>query len=193
VIPYRRLPFALLSLLTVLTAGFAVLAVVTGPSSADVAVDNGTAATFSANQFTLSLLVSPAPGSGNSTVEVIDFHGPNHMQVYKADPKLVLLGSLRPDQIAATLKSYFAVTAGSTGWVRDGTDFSRVESIAQYVARLGEKSTAKGSIAEGAVVRDGYLVGFDLRIEGTVSAGATQEETMHLLRVNGAKAPAVAP
>jgi hypothetical protein len=61
----RRLPFVLLAVLALLTAGFAVLGVVEGPSIADLSVTNATSATYGsplgATSFTLDV-VERAPG-----------------------------------------------------------------------------------------------------------------------------------
>ena len=198
---HRVIPLLLLAVLGLLTLGFAILALTMSPNSADLAVHNGTDETFSAHQFSIQLTDTQAGTSGKtqSSVRVIDFNAPNHLQVYRASPQLHLLGSVHGGAVVTAINEYAAVTGGSSGWVRHGSHFDRTETLAAYALRLGQKTVANGTVAETAVVRSGYLVAdvLVLRIKnatgpnGQTAVGGTAQETLHLLRINGAKAPAV--
>jgi hypothetical protein len=199
--PHRVIPVALLAVLVLLTLGFAVLALTMAPNSADLAVHNGTDETFSAHQFSIQLTDTEANGQGTaqSSVRVIVYTAPNRLVVYRASPKLHLLGSVHGAALVTAINEYAAITGGSTGWVRHGSHFDRTESLAAYAQRLGQKAAATGTVAETAVVRSGYLVADSLILHiksasgpnGQTAAGGTAQETLHVLRINGAKAPAI--
>src|SRR5580700_9265584 len=124
----NQIPLVLVSALAVLTAAFALLAIFTSPKGADLAVQNGTAATFGASSFSLDLTssVSSGPGTGTlSQVRLITYTAPNHMVVFRTSPSKALLGKLTPTAIKSVLNGYAAVTGGSTPWVRDGSLFER--------------------------------------------------------------------
>jgi hypothetical protein len=189
--------------LTLLTIGFAVLALTMAPNSADLAVHNGTAETFSAHQFSLQLAdtTSSARGAAQSSVRLVDYAAPDHMGVYRAGPRSQLLGSLNPRAITTALEQYLAITAGPTNWIRHGSNFHRTESLQDYAAVQNEKTAASGTVAETAIVRGGYLIAvvLTLRVKsqtdeaGQTVAGGTARETLHLLRINGVRTPAVGP
>jgi hypothetical protein len=199
--PHRVIPLVLLAVLGLLTLGFAVLALTMSPNSADLAVHNGTDETFSAQQFSIQLTDTQAnsQGTAQSSVRVIEFTAPNRLQVFQASPKLHLLGSVHGRALVTAITEYAAITGGSTGWVRHGSHFDRSESLTAYAQRLGQKSVATGTVAETAVVRSGYLVADVLTLHiksatgpnGPTAVGGTAQETLHVLRINGAKAPAV--
>jgi hypothetical protein len=199
----RSVPLALLAVLALLTLGFAVLALVTAPKSADLAVHNGTAETLSARQFSLNLFSASRTGQNAAQTEtrVIDYSAPDRMVVYRATPALHLLGSLHPDAIEMAIAQYTAVTAGSTHWARNGSHFDRTESLSAYEARQGGKDAPPGTVTEQAVVRGGYLVAviLNLKVEsitdanGQKTVGGTVKEILHFLRINGAKAPDPGP
>jgi hypothetical protein len=199
--PHRVVPLALLAVLVLLTLGFAVLALTMAPNSADLAVHNGTDETFSAQQFSIQLTDTEANahGTAQSSVRVIDYTAPNRLVVYRASPKLHLLGSVHGAALVTAINEYAAITGGSTGWVRHGSHFDRTETLAAYAQRLGQKAAAAGTVAETAVVRSGYLVADSLILHiksatgpnGQTTAGGTAQETLHVLRINGAKAPAI--
>ena len=199
--PQRVVPLVLLAVLGLLTLGFAVLALTMAPNSADLAVHNGTDETFSAHQFSIQLTdtQSDAQGATRSEVRVVDFSAPDRLVVYRASPKLHLLGSLHDGAVVTAIGQYAAITGGTSGWTRHGSHFDRTESLQAYVGRLNQKTAATGTVAETAVVRGGYLVADILTLHvnsatgpnGQTAAGGTAQEILHVLRINGAKAPAV--
>ena len=199
--PHRIVPIVLLSVLGLLTLVFAVVALSQAPNSADLAVHNGTDETFSSNQFTIQLTDIRSSGSGTaqSSVRLIDYNGPNTILVYTLDPTRHLVATVHGGGVVTAISQYAALTGGSTGWVRHGSHFDRSESIQAYAARLNQKTVTTGTVAETAVVRDGYLVADDLVLHinsaqlsnGQTAQGGTAQEILHVLRINGAKAPAV--
>jgi hypothetical protein len=203
----RSVPLALLAVLTLLTVGAAVLALTMAPNSADLAVHNATAETFSGPQFSLQLIDTVAAASGTSqTVRVVDYRAPDRMVVYRATPTLHLAASLHGREITTAINQYLAVTGGSTNWVRHGSLFSRTESLrafeaGQQAAGQPEATGASGTVAQTAIVRGGYLVAVTLRLKveglteanGQKVAGGTALETVRLLRINGAAPPAIGP
>jgi len=197
----RALPLTLVAVLALLTLGFAVLALATAPQSANLAVRNGTAETFSAHQFTLRLFSSSVTGKDAAQTEtrVVAYTAPDRMLVYRATPTLHLLGSLRPHAIVVAVAQYAAVTSGSTNWVRSGSHFTRTESLPAYEVRQGDKNSPPGTVTEAAVVRSGYLVAVVLHLKvdsqtdanGQKSVSGSVFETLRVVRINGATAPAV--
>ncbi len=197
----RIVPIALVAVLGLLALGFAILALTMAPNSADLAVHNGTDETFSAHQFSIQLTDTQSDGRGTtqSEVRVVDFSTPDRLVVYRASPKLHLLGSLHGGAVATAISQYAAITGGTSGWTRHGSHFDRTETLQAYVGRLNQRTAATGTVAETAVVRDGYLVVDILTLHvnsatgpnGQTAAGGTAQEILHVLRINGAKAPAV--
>ena len=197
----RIVPLALLAVLGLLALGFAILALTMAPNSADLAVHNGTDETFSAHQFSIQLTDTQSNGQGatRSEVRVVDFSIPDRLVVYRASPKLHFLGSLHGGAVVTAIDQYAAITGGSSGWIRHGSHFDRTETLRAYVGRLNQRTAATGTVAETAVVRDGYLVADILTLHvnsatgpgGQTAAGGTAQEILHVLRINGAKAPAV--
>src|ERR1700722_5966339 len=94
-VPHRSIPPVILAILTLLTAGFAVLGFTTGPKSDELIVQNGTAATFGSplgsNSFSLDLTSSVSSGSGSgvlSQVRLIKYRAPDHIVVYQTKPSV---------------------------------------------------------------------------------------------------------
>ena len=199
--PHRIVPILLLSVLGLLTVIFAVVALSQAPNSADLAVHNGTDETFSSQQFTIELtdIRSSGAGTTQSNVRLIDYTGPNTILVYSLAPSRHLVATVHGGGVVTAINQYAALTGGSTGWVRHGSHFDRSESIQAYAIRLKQKTVTTGTVAETAVVRDGYLVADNLVLHinsarlssGQIAEGGTAQEILHVVRINGAKAPAV--
>ena len=202
----NRIPPVLLSLLALLTALFALVALHGAPPSAVLTVQNGTAETFGTPlgsqpfSMDLTISVSSGPGGGQlSQVRLVIYAPPAHMAVYQTHPTLTLLGNLRRDAIEADLASYAAVTGGATPWVRHGSRFERTESLTAFTLRVHNSSGARGTVDETAIVRGDYLVYLhvgEVVPAQTLSTGQsiTVErfaETFRLLRVDGSAAPAI--
>jgi hypothetical protein len=200
----RPVPLALMAVLIVLTLGFAVLALTMSPNSANLTVQNGTAETFSASQFSIQLTetITIAGGAQNgqggaqSEVRVIDFTAPDRLVVVRVSPKL--RRSFHGQIVRTTILQYAALTSGGPDWIRQGSHFVRTQSLQSFAAGQGQKTSASGAVTEAAVVRNGYLVATDFTLHvksqtanGQTAPGGTSHETLHLLRVNGGQAPAV--
>jgi hypothetical protein len=200
------IPLILVAGLAVLTAGFAVLAVLKSPKAVDLTVQNGTAATFGASSFALDLTssVSSGPGTGTLTqVRLITYQAPSHMVVYRESPNRALLGTLSATAIKSVLSGYSAVTGGTTPWVRVGTHYQRTESLVEFSARVSPRvarQSAQGQVYETADVDGGYLVYVNLHVivpnqtttGGQQAPGGVVGETFRVLKINGSPAPAVA-
>jgi hypothetical protein len=204
----RFIPLALVGVLAVLTAVFAVLGFTGGPPGADLAVQNATAATFGAplgsQSFSVQLNNTVSSGKGGGTLSqtrLINYTPPDRMVVYLVAPSKKLLGTLDRDAIERTLTQYAAVTTGSTPWIRVGSHFTRVESLQVYEARVPKQPSLSGKVFETAVVRDGYLVDVNLHVvipnqttsAGRKATGGVDGESFHLLEIDGKVAPAVTP
>ncbi|MGP0029609.1 MAG: hypothetical protein ACLPVF_03790 [Acidimicrobiales bacterium] len=201
----RLVPMVLLAVLVLLLAGAAVWALTKAPNSADLTVHNGTGETFSAQQFSLVLTTTVSSGTERRSVgRLIAYTAPDQMVVFQVNPTTKRLGTVPADGITEAIDQYTAVTAGSTNWVRQGSHFERTESLRVYSARLSGKTASTGSTVPGivheiAVVRGGYLVYVHLNVlvksqvsaNGQTAVGGSEQETLHLVRINGARAPAV--
>jgi hypothetical protein len=196
----NQIPLVLVSALAVLTAAFALLAIFTSPKGTDLAVQNGTAATFGASSFSLDLTssVSSGPGSGTlSQIRLITYTSPDHMVVYRITPNRQLLGNLNADAINSVLTGYAAVTGGTTPWVRDGSRYERTESLVAFSARVSHQRSALGKVYETADVRNGFLVYVNLHVivpdqtttGGQQAPGGVVGETFRLITINGSKVP----
>jgi hypothetical protein len=199
-----QVPLALLTVLAVLTAGFATLALLTSPRAADLTVQNGTAETYASSSFSLTLTstVSSGPGSGVlSQVRLVTYKAPDHMVAYQVTPEKKLLGSLNAAAIAKVLTGYAAVTSGATPWQSDGSHFTRTESLVTFSARVSHQPSAQGKVYETAVVHSGYLVYVNLHVVvpnqttagGQQAPGGVVGEIFHVLKINGTPTPALTP
>lgn len=188
-----RIPLALLALLAVLTVVFAVVALAMAPSSASLTVQNGTSATYGSPAGSQSLSLSlrdVTPGASASiTLRFLNFAPPATMSIFQTQPTARRFGVLHADAVRGLVDSFAAMTGGSGAWTAHGSTFTRTESLTAFHQRINEPGVSSDRVLETAIVRGGYLVAFRYRI---VSAGQTQHVlTVHILRVNGAKTPAV--
>jgi hypothetical protein len=197
----RYIPLAIMAILTVLTAGFAVLAVSMAPTAGDRTVQDSTAATLGAQSFTLDLTISVSAGPGTgvlSQVRRVTYTSPDHMVVRAIAPTKSLLGTLNAAATQSALDNYAALTAGATPWVLDGTNYKRTESLVVFYARQ-HRTSAAGQVAETAVIRNGYLIYVKLRVivpnqttaGGQQAPGGVAGETYHVVTIDGAATPAV--
>ena len=179
--PRRNLiPFALLSVLALLTLLFAVLGASSAPSGATLTVQNGSGRTFGSptgsTPFTMELVVGTGTGAGAGTTSqarLIDYVPPDRMALYQVGTKLQLLGLLDQAAITCALSSYTAVVGGPTPWTASGDAYTRTESLASYSARVPtvtggscvpHPATVHGQVYENAAVRSGYLVGVHVTV-----------------------------
>ena len=207
--PRRNLvPLVLLGVLTLLTAGFAALAVSAAPPTGSVIVQNATAQTLGSplgtTSFTLELstALAGAGGAAGTTVLLIDFKPPDRLTVFRATPTEVPLGQLPPSAITCVLSSYSAIVQGATPWKATGSKYSRTESLQDFSARVPKpngrtctprQSGAHGQVVEQAVVRSGYLIAMRTTTVvpsqtlpgGSQATAGTQTETFVFLQING--------
>ena len=207
--PRRNLvPLALIGVLTLLAAGFAVLAVSAAPPTGSVTVQNATAQTLGvptgSTSFSLELtaVVAETGGATGSSVHLIDYQPPTKMLVYQLTPRPALLGHLSQDAIDCVLSSYAAIVQGSTPWTATHSGFTRTETLHEFSARVPkpaggvcapQATTARGQVNERAVVHGGYLT--QLRTvavvpsqtlgSGSQATSGAQSETFDFVRING--------
>jgi len=210
-VPRRNLvPLALLAVLTLAAAGFAVLGASSAPSGATVTVQNASTETFGSpsgsTSFAMDLVSTLSAGAGTGTVaqvRLVAYVPPERMAVYQvAAQQTRLLAVLDPAAISCALSAYTAIVGGSTPWIAGGGAFTRTESLADYSARVPRTSGATctphaapvhGQVLEKAVVRAGYLVSVRLTVvvppqrlsNGTAAAHGAEGEALVLLRING--------
>jgi hypothetical protein len=208
-VPRRNLvPLALLAVLVVLTAVFAVLGTASAPSGATTTVQNASGRTFGPDvttSFVMNLVDSPPATGANagSQVRQVRYVPPSRMAVYQVGSSNSLLAVLSPAAVACALSEYGAIVGGSTPWTTSGGAFVRTESLADYSARIPSvtatsscapsPTTAQGQVREKVVVRGGYLVGVRLTVvvppqrlaNGTPVAHGTQGDALIVTRING--------
>ncbi len=192
----------LLTTLAVLTIGFAVWALFSAPSTASLTVHNGTIETFSANQFSMSVsthTVSSQQRGAQDEVLVITYNSPDRIVITRAVPRPHLTKTIPENETATELAQYAAVTAGSADWVHNGSAFDRTETIKAFSARQGQPNTLAGNVKETAFIRNGYLTLLELSLHANVASSTpgqstvsvSEQETLHLLRINGSRTPVV--
>jgi hypothetical protein len=208
-VPRRNLvPLVLLAVLTLLTAGFAALAVSAAPPTGSVIVQNATAQTLGSPLGTtsfsleLSTVLAGAGGAAGQTVHIIDYKPPDRMTVFQVTPTEAPLGRLPSTAITCVLSSYAAIVEGSAPWKAVGTTYSRTESLQTFSARVPKpngrtcvprQSGAHGQVVEQAVVRSGYLLALRTTTVvppqtlpgGSHATAGTQTETFVFLEING--------
>ncbi|HUE07188.1 MAG TPA: hypothetical protein VMP41_07155 [Acidimicrobiales bacterium] len=198
--PRRNLvPLLLLAVLAVLTAGFAVWGFTLAPTATTIQVQNATQKTFGtptgANSWIMELVTSVNVGVGtaNGTTErLIEYAAPNRMVVYNVSGSSAkIAGVLGPSDISCVLKSYSAMLQGDASWNQKGGTFTRTESLADYTARVPQKSaggacvpvtsTTGGQVHETAILRSDYLIAS--RAQVVVPTHGTQGETLVFVRI----------
>ena len=198
--PRRNLiPLALLAVLTVLAAVFAVLGAAAAPTSTTIQVQNASAKTFGtpagANSWIMELITSVNVGVGtaNGTTErLIDYHAPTRMVVYDVSGSSArLAGILRQPAVSCVLSSYSAMLQGDGSWTQKkyGT-FARTESLADYTARVPHASgsscsavsnATQGQVRETAVIRSDYLIA--ARAQVVAPGNGTSGETLVFVKI----------
>ncbi len=198
----KRIPELLLTVMTVLAAGFAVLAVTENPNSADVTVHNATQQSYTSNSFTLDLIFTVSSGSGSGVlkqVRQVKYRSPGYMLVSQLSPTAKVYGRIELGTIGTELKNYESVTGGKIDWVQHGAVFTRTEPLTGYIDRTEPQQVAKGVKAvsgvahETAIIRNGYLISVDVKAivpnqtvaGGQQAAGAKIGEIYQLVQVNG--------
>jgi hypothetical protein len=218
-VPRRNLvPFALVGVLLVLTAVFAVLGATSAPSGATVAVQNGSSKTFGSptgsTSFAMDVVTSVAAGSGApaaTQVRLVAYTPPSRMAVYQVGPTTKLLGLLSQDAIDRDLSVYSALVGGSTPWTSAGDNtYQRTESLADYSARVPRAAPGSclpvqvavhGQVEERAVVRSGYFVAMRLTVvvppqrlaNGQPAPHGVEGQALVLTKVNGTRTRSLAP
>jgi hypothetical protein len=204
VIPRSRIPLVILTVLTLLVAGAAVLAIFQSRQTATTLVYNATAKSFDARSFTLDITssVSSGPGSGVITqIRRVDYTSasPSTMVVHRIEPEGTLLGTLHGGSVKQVLTGYRAVTGGATAWSGSGTHFSRTESLVVFNRRVYHENAESGTVSEAAIVIRGRLIKVTLKVvvpsqvlaNGTKTSGARIGEILDVLRIDGTRTPPV--
>jgi hypothetical protein len=198
----KRIPELLLTVMGLLAAGFAVLAVSEVPNSADVTVHNATLQSYSSNSFTLDLIFTVSAGTGSGVlkqVREVVYRSPTYMQVSQISPTAKTYGQIQLNKVAGELKDYESVTAGKVSWVQHGSVFTRTEPLTSYINRTEPSqvskgvSTVSGVAHETAIIHNGYLISVDVNAivpnqtlaGGQQAAGARIGEVYQLVTVNG--------
>jgi hypothetical protein len=198
----------LLTVLALLTAGFAALAVSAAPPTGSVIVQNATAQTLGSPLGTtsfsleLSTVLASAGGPAGTTVHLIEYKPPDRMTVFQVTPTEAPLGRLPPSAITCVLTSYSAIVQGTAAWQATGSTYRRTESLQTFSARVPKPngrtceprpSAAHGQVIEQAVVRSGYLIALRTTTVvppqtlpgGSRATAGTQTETFVFLQING--------
>lgn len=209
--PRRHIvPLALLAVLAVLTAVFAVVGARSAPSATTIQVQNAADTTFGtptgATSWIMDLLttvyVGNGAGGGTTQERLIDYIARNRMVVYDVGKTTTLAGVLHQPAVSCVLSSYAAILGGEKSWSQKGQTFSRIESLADYSARVPRAagpscvpvaSTAQGQVHETAVIRSDYLVAARAQIVvpsqnlagGQPATHGVQGETLVFIEIGG--------
>jgi hypothetical protein len=171
------IPLALLGVLVVLTAVFAVVGATSSPSAETLAVQNASTRTFGTPTGSVSFLadLTNTVDSGSSRTgtlsqqRIIQYVAPDRMAVYEVTSKGAQpIAVLRQPSVSCVVSAYSAIVGGSTAWAASGHgEYVRTESLADYSARVPQTgrttcepmpSAVHGQVSERALVRSGYLV-----------------------------------
>jgi hypothetical protein len=200
--PRRNIiPLALLAVLAVLTAGFAVWGASSAPTATNIEVQNAsdktlgtpTGATSWIMELVTSVHVGAGSGGGTTQERVVRYVAPDQMTVYDVSGGTArFAGVVR--QPACVLSFYAAMLQGNASWhEHNGGTYTRTESLADYTARVPVPgptgtstcqpvpSTVQGQVLQTAVIRSGYLVAFSAQV--TVPARGTQDETQRFVKI----------
>ncbi len=200
--PRRNLvPLAILAVLGLATAGFAVIGARAAPDITTITVQNASAKTFGtptgSTPFLMALVSTASSGGGGGTLSqqrLVDYLPPNRLVVFETGSTSRIAGVVRQPGISCVLDSYTATVGGSTPWneegqTQKGQTYTRTESLAEYSARVPRvlgagssarcvavPSSAQGQAYETVVIRSGYLVDSGVRVvvpSQTLSGGRT--------------------
>ena len=212
--PRRNLiPFVLLAVLVVLALVFAVIGQTSSPNRASLAVQNASSATFGdptgSTSFSMnridSLSAALHSSSSISQERIITYRAPApaRLTVYQRSAVgLRRVAVLGPDAIPCVLSAYTAIVGGNTAWNANGDTYTRVESLADYSARVPrasgghcapQPSAVHGSVAERAILTSGYLVDLTLIVSvppqtlanGRAATSGVEGEQLQLLTIGG--------
>jgi hypothetical protein len=191
--PRRNLiPLALLAVLTVGAAVFAVIGFAGAPSATTISVQNATAATFGSptgsTSFLMDLVSTLSSGPQSQTLSqehLVDFIAPDLMRVAPVGTRSKTVVVLHDPAVSCALSAYSAMLAGSASWAQKHDTYTRTETVAAYSARVPravgsacepQPVTASGQVYETAIIHSGYLVAARVRIvvpPQTLSGGRT--------------------
>jgi hypothetical protein len=208
--PRRNLiPLALLAVLAVGTAVFAVIGQTSAPKASTITVQNASAQTFGTptgnTSFLMDLVntVSSGPKAGTvSQARLLDYVAPNRLVVYPVGTKSKVPSVLHQPAIACALSAYTAMVGGPTPWSAKGDTYTRTETLAVYTARVPRTGGttcapqvvhAQGNVDETVVIRSGYLVAARERIvvppqtlsSGQKAAHGVAGETLVFIQIGG--------
>jgi hypothetical protein len=208
--PRRNLiPLALLAVLAVGTAVFAVVGQISAPNGTTITVQNATAKTFGSPTGSTSFLmdlvntVSAGPKAGTlSQTRLLDYVAPDRLVVYPVGTGSKVPTVLHQPAIACALSAYTAMVGGPSPWNAKGDTYTRTESLADYTARVPRTGgttcepkvvTAQGNVEETVVIRSGYLVAARNRIvvppqtlgSGQTASHGVEGETLVFIQIGG--------
>jgi hypothetical protein len=211
-VPRRNLiPFALLAVLLVGALIFAIIGQTSSPNRASLAVQNANSATFGdptgSTSFSMNRVDSLSAtlhSRSISQVRLITYRAPAPLTVYQRSGarsvrRLAVLG---PSAIPCALSAYSAIVGGNTAWNANGDTYTRVESLADYSARVPhpsggtcspQPSAVHGTVAERAILKSGYLVDVTLIVSvpaqtlanGRPAVHGVEGERLELLTIGG--------
>jgi hypothetical protein len=216
--PRRNLiPLALLAVLIVATAVFAVLGAAAAPNATTVTVENATAKTFGSPTGSISFLmdlvttVSSGAKSGTLSQErLVDYQAPDRMVVYQVGTSVKTPSVIPQSEISCTLSVYTAMLEGPAAWNAKGDNYTRTETLADYSARVPrtggttctpQEITAQGQVHETAVIRSGYLVAARVKVvvpsqtlrTGQTAAHGVEGQTMIFVEIGGVPVRSIKP
>lgn len=209
--PRRNLvPFVLLALLVVLALVFAAIGLRSSPNRASLTVQNATSATFGdppgSSSFSMIRIDSLAPTARSARIRqerLITYHASSHLTVsQRQGSTMVRIAVLAPAAVPCIVSTYTGIVGGSTAWNASGNTYTRVESLADFSARVPDSSApdcapvpsaVRGTVAERAILRSGYLVDLTLVVNvpsqrtasGRPAAHGVEGERLELQSIGG--------
>jgi hypothetical protein len=209
--PRRNLvPLVLLAVLAVLVLVFALVGASSAPGSATIAVQNATGETFGAppgsTSFSMSLVNSLASVAGSSSISqtrLISYAPPGRTAVYQVGTSARLIAVLGEQGSRCALSAYTSIVGGPVAWnARGAGSYARTESLADYSGRVPDAtgttcsprpSPVRGTVAEVADVKSGYLVSVRLTVvvppqrlaNGSAATHGVEGEALTLLKIDG--------
>jgi hypothetical protein len=213
VMPMSRrnlIPLVLLAMLAVLALVFAVVGASSAPGSATLTVQNATGETFGAppgtTSFSMRLVASIAATAGSASISqtrLIAYTPPGRTAVYEVGTSTRLIALLGEEGSQCALSAYTSIVGGPVAWNAGGAGtYTRTESLADYSGRVPyatgttctpRPSTVRGTVAEVADVKSGYLVSVRLTVvvprqklsNGSAATHGVEGEALNLLKIDG--------
>jgi hypothetical protein len=209
--PRRNLiPLVLLAAVAVLALVFAVVGASSAPGSATLAVQNATGETFGAplgtTSFSMSLVDSIAAVTGSTSISqtrLITYAPPGRTAVYQVGTTTRLIALLGEQGSQCALSAYASIVGGPVAWnARGAGSYARTESLDDYSGRVPNAtgttcsprpSAVRGTVAEVADVKSGYLVSVRLTVvvppqrlaNGSAATHGVEGEALNLLKIDG--------